>query len=226
MNNAIKNKPLSALGIETDKSVSIGSNQLIDEDINIIFKMIGPEVSLTKFVDRFSHHKNGTYWDFLQGISQEQEYEDLWGVLEKINTGYGGQGPMTDWDKLQEDKSKLTDKYFGFKELKAAFRDSNAVTSPSCGYLQVQLTSDSLAIPLFRKIATIYDESIFVIQYLGKTFSGFYVINVSAGLERLSGNTEVAIENNRSAIHQVYKGDDFYLSAQAEQDNWLNDFPF
>ena len=40
-NNTTKNKPLSALGIETDKSVSIGSNQLVDEDINIVFKMIG-----------------------------------------------------------------------------------------------------------------------------------------------------------------------------------------
>ncbi len=226
MNNATKNKPLSALGIETDKSVSIGSNQLVDEDINIIFKMIGPEISLTKFVDRFAKHENGTYWDFLQGIAQEQEYENLWGVLERINTRYSGQGPMTDWDKLQEEKSKITDKYFGFKDLKAAFRDNNAVTSPTAGYLQVQLTCDTLAIPLFRKIATMYDESVFVVQYLGKAFSGFYVVNVSSGLERLSGNTEVAIENHRSAIHQVYRGDDFYLSAQAEQESWLNDFPF
>ena len=133
---------------------------------------------------------------------------------------------MTDWDKLQEDKSELTDKYFGCKELKAAFRDSNAISNPSAGYLQVQIISDSLAIPLFRKIATMYDESVFIVQYLSKAFTGFYVINVSSGLERLSGNTEVAIENHRSAIHQVYKGDDFYLSAQAEQESWLNDFPF
>ena len=79
-NNTTKNKPLSALGIETDKSVSIGSNQLVDEDINIVFKMIGPEISLQKFVDRFSIHENGQYWDLLQGIAQEQEYEDLWCV--------------------------------------------------------------------------------------------------------------------------------------------------
>ena len=74
-NNTTKNKPLSALGIETDKSVSIGSNQLVDEDINIVFKMIGPEISLQKFVVDSQSTKT-VILGFVARYCTEQEYED------------------------------------------------------------------------------------------------------------------------------------------------------
>lgn len=213
---------LNDFGIETEKSISIGATQLADEEYNIIFKMIGPEKSIARFINQFNNHDSGQYWDLIQGVAQD--YEEVFAVVDKQNQGTAN----NDWgtyDMYEKQKQEVTEKLFGFTKLHKRY-GRNDVPVENAGYLQIELTCDGLAIPLFRHIATKYDESIFVVQYLSKKFTGFYVINVSAGLERLSGNTEVGLENGRSAVHQVYKGDDFYLPAKQEQHEWLNDFPF
>ena len=221
--NAIVNKKLTDIGIEPDKSISIGATNIADEEISIIFKMIGPEKSLHDFIERFNNHDLGQYWDLLLGLSTKAEHEELFGIFEEQKK-YLTEEYIGSYDELQIKIKEYSAKHYGFKNMKHTYKSYGPINNQ--GYLQLEMSCDSLAIPLFREIAVMYDESVFVIQYISKQFTGYYIINVSAGLERLSGNSEVGIENNRSAIHEVYRGDDFYTSAKAEGSEWLNNFPF